>query len=101
MLMERKIYNEYNLKLDYLKVRKEAEAKATAKKGAFCNIHDIYANMPDKKLGITEKWLRNLKKWKFLLNWIYVFQDVIFRRFLICLKSWKENIAFKRYVFNK
>lgn len=41
MLMERKIYNEYNLKLDYLKVRKEAEAKATAKKGAFV-IFTIY-----------------------------------------------------------
>ena len=47
--MRENITTRYNLKLDYLKVRKEAEAKATAKKGAFCNIHDIYANMPDKK----------------------------------------------------
>ena len=68
MLMERKIYNEYNLKLDYLKVRKEAEAKATAKKGAFCNIHDIYANMPDKKLGITEKMAQEFKEMEISLE---------------------------------
>ena len=68
MLMERKIYNEYNLKLDYLKVRKEAEAKATAKKGAFCNIHDIYENMPDKKLGITEKMAQEFKEMEISLE---------------------------------
>lgn len=68
MLMERKIYNKYNLKLDYLKVRKEAEAKAVTQKGAFCNIHDIYDYMPDKKLGITKEMAEEFKEMEISLE---------------------------------
>lgn len=68
MLMERKIYNKYNLKLDYLKIRKEAEAKAVAKKGTFCNIHHIYEHMPDKKLGITKEMAEEFKEMEISLE---------------------------------
>jgi len=46
-LMERKIRNIYQKRVDYLEVRKEAERIAWEEKGDFCNIHHIYEKLPD------------------------------------------------------
>lgn len=45
-LMERKIRNLYNKRVDYLAIRKEAEQIAWKEVGDYCNIHHIYEKLP-------------------------------------------------------
>ena len=46
-LMERKIEVKYGRRVDYLALRKQAEAVAWKEKGDFCNIHHIYEKLPE------------------------------------------------------
>lgn len=67
-IMERKILKKYNIKLDYLKTRKQAEAKANEKKGAYCNINDIYEYMPKVCKEITVEIAEDLKNMEISLE---------------------------------
>lgn len=60
-LLERKIKTKYGISLDYLSVRKQAEAKAWEKKQCYTNIHDIYAEMP-AIANITEDQAEQFKQ---------------------------------------
>lgn len=54
-LMERVIYYKLNKKINYLSMRKEAEAIAVSRKGDFCNIHDIYECLPEVSVFTAEE----------------------------------------------
>lgn len=60
-LMERKIKALYNVSVDYLKIRKEAERLAWEEKGDFCNIHHIYEKLPLVS-DFSEKQANDLKQ---------------------------------------
>lgn len=60
-LLERKVETKYNVKLNYLDVRKRAEAKAWQKKQCFTNINDIYAELPEIA-GISPEMAENFKQ---------------------------------------
>ncbi|MGN0143723.1 MAG: rhamnan synthesis F family protein, partial [Clostridium sp.] len=46
-LMSKKIKLKYNLECDFLSIRKKAENNVVALKGNYCNIHDIYNEIPN------------------------------------------------------
>lgn len=46
-LMSKKIKHKYNFDCDFLDIRKKAENNAVMKKGDYCNLHDIYDELPN------------------------------------------------------
>lgn len=58
-LMERKIKKQYDIQIDYLRCRKEAERRAWERKQAFTSIYDIYEEMPavaHVPAAMAERW---------------------------------------------
>lgn len=62
ILIKQKIKKCYNIDIDFLKVRKEAEAKAWSKQGAYCNIHHIYEEMKCLGIGMSSVVIDEIKK---------------------------------------
>lgn len=61
VLMQRKIKEKYDIEVDYLKVRKQAESLAWQKKNCYTNIHDIYEELP-ALLNISHSLAMKLKQ---------------------------------------
>lgn len=66
-MMERLIYSRWNKKVDFLAFRKQAEYTACLQSGDYCNIHNIYACLPEVSV-FTEEEALQLKEWEIQLE---------------------------------
>lgn len=62
ILIKEKIKKNYGFDLDFLKIRKQAEAEAWNKQGAYCNIHHIYEEMKCINTGMPSEIIDEIKE---------------------------------------
>lgn len=60
-MIEKKLAEEYMIKIDFVRLRKEAESKAWVKKEAYTNIHDIYSELPGLS-GLSQDTCQMMKQ---------------------------------------